>query len=138
MTETQSWDFPEYIVRQELIDTRGWPPELIDDFLKPDLTEPNPHNPTQQMRLYSKSKVFRTEKTEEFKIAFLKMCQGRLDSDKFYRIKKLRQIESQQKRRNHKSAFSRIVSRQRSVLIPCIPTSLSSEEKGILIDLGFV
>lgn len=102
------WEYPGYIVRQQLIDTRGWPPELIDLFLSPNLVETNPHNHAQQMRLYLLDVVFTVEQSEKFKKAALefigKSFDPKVQAIAFFHQKK----ENLQRTRNHYSAMVRI------------------------------
>lgn len=79
----QRWNYVGFIVRQQLIDTRGWSERLIDEFLEADLIETNPHNSFQMMRLYLLDKVFAVEQTDIFKIRFLEINQHKFDPLKY-------------------------------------------------------
>ena len=138
MDSIQPWDFPKYIVRQELIDTRGWTAELIDKFLTPDLVETNPHNHNQQMRLYLKERVFETERTARFQTMVLRLCEGKVDSYQFLQIKRQHEIDSKHRKRNHLNALGRIKSRQRPLLNSPSSPRISQDQMRALADLGLV
>lgn len=61
------WDYPDYIVRSELIKRWCNHSDLIDEFLPiPDAIDANPHNSNQRMRLYLKHRVFKLERSKAF------------------------------------------------------------------------
>ena len=64
-----NWDYPGYIVYQQLIDTRPWwNEELVDRYLTvPDRMEVNPHNHSQLMRLFYLDRVKRIEHDPYFR-----------------------------------------------------------------------
>ena len=97
-----NWNYKGYIVRQQLIDTRGWTPELIDQFLIPDLIEPNPHNNNQRMRLYLQDNVFKVEASTPFKTAILEKYKNRISVKNFLHFKNsIRQTEKNKKQKWH-------------------------------------
>ena len=55
------------ITFSQMIDTRNWTKELIIEFIKPIECRPNPHDPSQTMRLFDLHQVIEIEHSIAFK-----------------------------------------------------------------------
>jgi hypothetical protein len=96
--EKREWEYPGYIVYQQLIDTRPWwNDQLIEEFLKaPDLTAPNPHNCEQTMRLYLLDKVQLIEQQLPYKQRCLELNRKKFTVRNFVIAEKRLQREQNQ------------------------------------------
>lgn len=77
------------IVRNQIIELRHWTPELINKYLVPIEYDVNPHNNTQNMRIYSLKDVIKAEKNIEFQEHLLNISKDKLSERtyRFYEIK---------------------------------------------------
>lgn len=110
------WNYPGYIVYQQLIDTRPWwTPSLVRQFLPvADLYVTNPHNTSQQMRLYLLERVVEREHSRKFKKFILNIHSEKIDPRKYIEfsidLRKERNRINKNRRLNLRKKIARIES----------------------------